>query len=113
MKQMNWFLTTKLSLEHIMPEAWKRTWSLPMPRKDGELLLESEDRISYRALFHDEYHENDPEWETDPSEVGLADENYRQLLDVVKSRDSLLQSIGNLTLVTARHNSRLFKPFFF
>ena len=98
---------SKLSLEHIMPEAWKRTWSLPMPGKDGELSLESEDRISYRSLFHDHYREDNPEWETDPSEVGLADENYQQSFELAKSRDSLLQSIGNLTLVTSRHNSRL------
>ena len=98
----------KLSLEHIMPEAWKRTWSLPLPGKDGELLFESEDRIYYSDLFHGEYREeNNPEWETHPPEVRLADENYQPSLDVAKSRDKELQSIGNLTLVTKRHNSRL------
>ena len=97
----------KLSLEHIMPEAWKRTWSLPVPGKDGDFSFESEDRISYPRLFRGIYNEDQSEWVALPPDVGLADEKYEISFKIAILRDELLQNIGNLTLVSKSHNSRL------
>ena len=103
----------QLSLEHIMPEKWQRTWSLPLGmEEDGKPAYESEDRIYYEDLFSDEYRENNPEWETVPFEDGLANESYQLPFQLAQTRSALLQSIGNLTLVTGRHNSKMSnKPF--
>ena len=103
----------QLSLEHIMPEKWQSTWSLPLGmEEDGKPAYESEDRIYYEDLFLDEYRENNEEWETAPSEDGLADESYQLPFQLAQARSELLQSIGNLTLVTGRHNSKMSnKPF--
>ena len=97
----------KLSLEHIMPEAWKKTWSLPVPGKDGDFSFESEDRISYPNLFRGIYNEDQLEWVALPPDVGLADEKYEISFKIARLRDDFLQNIGNLTLVSRSHNSRL------
>ena len=103
----------KLTLEHIMPEKWQRTWSLPLGMGDDNTpVFESEERIYYQDLFLSEYRANNPEWETAPSKDGLADEAYDIPFFIAESRDKLLQSIGNLTLATGRHNSKMSnKPF--
>ena len=76
-------------------------------------MFESEERIHYEDLFLDEYRENNEEWEAVPSEDGLADESYQPLFQLAQERSGLLQSIGNLTLATGRHNSKMSnKPFF-
>ena len=97
----------KLSLEHIMPESWKRTWSLPLPGKDEAFSFECEDRILYPNLFRGSYNQDQVEWVAVPADATLADEKYESSFTVAKLRDQFLQSIGNLTLVSARHNSRL------
>ena len=98
----------KLSLEHVMPEKWQRTWSLPLGvKEDNTPFFKSENRIYYKDLFLSEYRANNPEWEAEPYEDGLADESYELLLQVAHQRIERLQSIGNLTLVTSRHNSRM------
>ena len=103
----------KLTLEHIMPEKWQRTWSLPLGMEDDNTpVFESEERIYYQDLFLNEYRANNPEWETHPSKDGLADEAYDIPFFIAESRDKLLQPIGNLTLATGRHNSKMSnKPF--
>jgi len=105
----------KLSLEHIMPEAWQKTWSLPLVREiknDKSIVGEFKDRIYYNDLFSTEYKANNSEWETSPSEDGLVDESYKLSFTIASLRSSFLQSIGNLTLVTGKHNSSMSnKPF--
>ena len=102
-----------LTLEHIMPEKWKRTWSLPLVMEnDNTPMFESEERIDYQDLFLSGYRANNPEWETNPSKDGLAHEAYDIPFLVAERRNELLQSIGNLTLATGRHNSKMSnKPF--
>ena len=90
----------RLSLEHVMPEAWQKTWSLPLDMKTDR-------RIHYKDLFTNEYKENDSEWETNPSKDGLADESYETAYTWARNRSETLQSTGNLTLVTSRLNSKM------
>ena len=97
----------RLSLEHIMPEAWKKTWSLPVCGNDEDFSFESEDRISYPNLFRGIYNEDQLEWVALPPDVGLADEKYEISFKIARLRDDFLQNIGNLTLVSRSHNSRL------
>ena len=112
-RQENPFLETnqlifdnKLSLEHIMPEEWKKTWCLPLPlAANGERL--SNATIYYEDLFSPEYKDNDPNWKTEPSQEGLASESYLIPLLIARDRIRYLQSMGNLTLVTGKLNSKL------
>ncbi len=97
-----------LSLEHIMPERWQNTWSLPLvTEENGEPSFDCEERIFYEELFHSEYRENNPQWRTEASEDGLVDESCRLAFSVANQRRDFLQSIGNLTLVTKSLNSSL------
>ena len=101
-----------LSLEHIMPQKWESTWSLPLlavgnPSYGYEPLYDCEERILYKNLFHNEYRENYPLWETNPSDEGLADESYKAALMVAGFRREDLHHFGNLTLVTGSLNSSL------
>lgn len=98
----------RLSLEHIMPAGWRSTWSLPLATaENGQPSFDSDDRILYENLFHSEYRENNMDWETNPSEQGLAHEAYRSAFNVAVARHAILQSIGNLTLITVSLNSSL------
>ena len=101
-----------LSLEHIMPQEWQNTWTLPLladgnPSIGFDPLYDCKERILYKNLFHTEYQENNPEWETNPSEEGLADESYKSALMVAGFRREDLHHFGNLTLVTGSLNSSL------
>ena len=100
-----------LSLEHIMPNKWENTWSLPLLADGNPSDLypqyDCKERILYKNLFHNEYRENNPEWETNPSEEGLADESYKSALMVAGFRREDLHYFGNLTLVTVSLNSSL------
>ena len=97
-----------LSLEHIMPEGWQHTWSLPLATEgNGAPSFDCEERIFYEELFHSEYRENNPQWRTEASEDGLVDESRRSAFSVANQRRAFLQSIGNLTLVTESLNSSL------
>ena len=55
----------KLSLEHIMPEAWKKTWSLPLPLLGDDKRL-SYNFIYYKDLFTPEYKRKNKDWEIEP-----------------------------------------------
>ena len=94
----------KLSLEHIMPEEWKKTWCLPLT-DDGQSL--SNDQIDYKDLFSPEYKRKNPKWETEPSDEGLASSSYQGPFQLAQERSLYLQSIGNLTLVTGKLNSKM------
>ena len=103
-----------LTLEHIMPEKWQRTWSLPLldMEDDNSPVFESKEPIFYKDLFSSEYRANNLDWETNPSKEGLADEAYELSFLIAERRNELLQCIGNLTLATGRHNSKMSnKPF--
>ena len=90
----------RLSLEHVMPEAWQKNWSLPLDMKTDR-------KICYKDLFTNEYKESDSEWKTNPTKDGLADELYEMAYDWAKRRNETLHSIGNLTLVTGKLNSKM------
>ena len=90
----------RLSIEHVMPQAWQETWSLPL---DGETV----GQIYYKDLFTNEYKGNNSEWETNPSKDGLVNQSYSMAFDCAKRRIEILHSIGNLTLVTGKLNSSL------
>lgn len=94
----------KLSLEHIMPEEWKKTWSLSLTNDEQGL---TNHPIYYKDMFFSEYKRDNPDWETEPSEEGLASESYQIPFQLAEERSLYLQSIGNLTLVTNRLNSKL------
>ena len=103
----------RLNLEHIMPEAWQNTWHLPLATEEnGEPSFDYDASdcdvsILYENLFHSEYRENNSLWQTEPSEDGLAEESHGSAFSVANRRRDILQSIGNLTLVTGSLNSRL------
>lgn len=111
-RQENPFLETnqlvfdsKLSLEHIMPQEWKEHWNLP----HTDL---STNQIYFKDLFSPEYKRNNPDWETEPTEEGLVHESYQHPFQLAQARSLHLQSIGNLTLVTKRLNSKLSNSLF-
>ena len=110
-----------------MPNNWKKTWCLPVAgtivrEKDG-LYLDSEVGdagvlLHYKELFTDDYIVKNPQFFADadkvkkanfgrPSRDALAKESYSHAFNLAIVRDDFLQSIGNLTLVTRRLNSRL------
>ena len=87
----------KLTLEHIMPENWTDKWTLPA----------NGDFIRYEDMFSALYKDENLEWEGQPSRDGLASNDYSEAFDRALDRDNLIQSIGNLTIITGVHNSRL------
>lgn len=108
-----------LTLEHIMPKKWRDTWNLPIAEESVIYRRDSsggpsvsvnsevgEERLLYADLFSDEYRENNPNLER-PSREGLIDESYLDAFNLALVRDDLLQSVGNLTLVTPPLNSSL------
>ena len=101
---------TRLSLEHILPDGWQTTWSLPVDTEEnGDPAYVCETRVFYEELFEEEYREENAEWEDEPSEDQLTDRSFRSALTVANGRKRSLQEIGNLTLVTGTLNSRLVK----
>jgi hypothetical protein len=119
-REENQFLETErldfgkdLTLEHIMPEKWTATWNLPLFKynEDGELEM-LEKTLMYKDLFSSEYKADNPNWETelnrDSLKQGLADKSLEDInFEWAMYRKRALHSIGNLTLVTGRHNSSL------
>ena len=95
---------SKLSLEHIMPEGWQKTWPLPLT-DDGQSV--SNDQIYFKDLFSPEYKRNNRNWATEPSDEGLASRSYQRPFQLAQERIQYLQSIGNLTLVTGKLNSKM------
>ena len=99
------------TLEHVMPNEWKKTWHLPIG--DESITYESDTNghpsisvnrnigdaeVLYENLF------SDPK---KPSRDGLVDNSYLKAFNLALARDDVLQSIGNLTLVTRELNARL------
>ena len=90
------------TLEHILPQAWKKKWDLPISNIDGD-----DESRAYAELFSDDYKEKHPDWETNPSREGLDEEHYSEAFNIALARDVSLESIGNLTIVTKELNSKL------
>ncbi len=87
----------QFSLEHIMPEKWKQHWYLPIPTGS----------IKYEAMFSEDYKKSNPTWESYPSKDGLLEDSYLDAYELASERDKLKQSIGNLTIITGKHNASL------
>lgn len=113
------FRDSLTTLEHVMPNEWKETWHLPIA--DGSVIYKESnnnlgiyvnrdaesDYLIYENLFSDSYKEENPGWKTQPMRNGLAKDSYSDTFQLALARDHLLQSIGNLTLVTRELNSKL------
>ena len=98
------------TLEHVMPETWKETWSLPVAA--GSVKYETNTRRVYvnrefqsECMLYAELFTNGSNSET--SRARLTDESYSHVYNLAVARANLLQSIGNLTLVTRELNSKL------
>ena len=98
------------TLEHIMPKEWMKTWSLPVAEGSVEYdtdtrrvsvnrAVQSKD-VLYEDLFSDRR-------KVINAREGLANESYEDVYNLAVARDSSLESIGNLTLVTRELNSKL------
>ena len=108
-----------LTLEHIMPQAWRAKWKLPV--SEGAVIYDesggnyrvSVDRESdheallYDDLFSKEYKASNPNWRSNPSKMGLIGPSYSDAYNLASVRDHYLNSIGNLTLATRTLNSKL------
>lgn len=97
------------TLEHILPEEWKETWTLPVTAGsvgyDTETHriyvnrnVQSQGRL-YKDVFPNPIDEN--------PRTDFADKSYEDAYNLAVARNDLLDSIGNLTLVTRELNSRL------
>ena len=85
-----------LTLEHILPQNWKQTWTLPTAKG----------AVTARELYTREYKKEHPfAGEHEFPQEGLADESYESARAIAAERHQLLQSIGNLTLLTGALNS--------
>lgn len=97
------------TLEHIMPERWRETWSLPVAAEsvsyntNTRRIYVNRDVPSQDMLYADLF--SDPKVE--PVRTSLADKSYEDVYNLSVARDDLLESIGNLTLVTREMNSKL------
>ena len=102
-----------------MPNEWKEAWHLPIA-DDSVIYGESNDNLGvyvnreiegdyliYEKLFSDSYKEENPDWKTQAARNGLAKDSYSDTFHLALARDHLLESIGNLTLVTRELNSKL------
>lgn len=108
-----------LTLEHIMPQAWRAKWKLPV--SDGAVIYDESggnyrvsvnregeyETLLYDDLFSNDYKVDNPDWRTNPSKTGLAEASYSDAFNLASVRDHYLNSIGNLTLATKALNSKL------
>lgn len=109
----------KLTLEHVLPQAWKEKWDLPISK--GSITYDgtgSNPKISvnrelqgnsvlYADLFMSDYKKKNTNWKTKPSRDGLVSESYLDAFNLALARDHCLESVGNLTLITGKLNSKL------
>ena len=91
------------TLEHIMPYGWKQTWFLPVAA--GSVSYDT----STRRIYVNRGVQSQDMLYTDlfPDQTDSVDESYRDVYNLAVVRDNLLESIGNLTLVTRALNSKL------
>ena len=106
----------KLTLEHVLPQAWKEKWDLPIPiTYDGtgsnpkisvNRALQV-DSVLYADMFTSDYKKKNTNWKTKPARDGLASKSYEDAFNFALARDHCLESVGNLTLITGKLNSKL------
>ena len=108
-----------LTLEHVLPQAWTEKWDLPISNGsityDGtgsnpQISVNRElgvDSVLYADLFTSDYKKKNTNWKAKPSREGLAEASYLDAFNLALARDHCLESIGNLTLITKRLNSKL------
>ena len=101
-----------LTLEHVMPEKWKETWFLPVA--EGAVVYEYDASGRPSSIYVNREINGDTRLYADlfsnPQRLSrneLADESYSDAFQLALRRDHLLQSIGNLTLVTSPLNSKM------
>ena len=100
------FFENNLTLEHIMPEAWKGTWFLPIG--DGVVEYDMEKRrVSVGRDLQREDKLYADLFPNDPSQNDALDTSHRDAHNLAVARDKLLNSIGNLTLITRNLNAKL------
>ena len=106
--------TNNLSLEHVMPIEWHAHWDLPINPKavihypDTFRIVVDRDVESEQKLYHALFDGSNPEKTRDQ----LVESTYDNAYDLAIVRNSLLDNIGNLTLVLPPLNSELGnKPF--
>lgn len=85
----------QFTLEHIMPHKWEENWLLP----NGNGFLSRKD------LYSEKF--EDPRLLTLLGKEHLADPSYLQAHELAVERDSSLQNIGNLTIVTGGLNASM------
>ena len=98
------------TLEHVMPSEWKKTWHLPVA--DGVIdetqiggypsIYVNRDVEGTECLYENLF--RDPK---KPSRKELINDSYLDAFNLALARDNVLQSIGNLTLVTRELNTKL------
>ena len=101
-----------LTLEHVMPEKWKETW--PLPVAEGAVVYKYDASGRPNSIYVNREIKGDTRLYADLFSNrerlyrdGLADESYSDAFQLALRRDHLLQSIGNLTLVTSPLNSKM------
>ncbi len=96
------------TLEHIMPERWKETWTLPTASESVNYDANTRKMYVNRNVQSQEILYNDlfPNPTVENSRTDL-DKSYEDVYNLAVARDGLLESIGNLTLVTRELNSKL------
>ncbi|MYB94935.1 DUF1524 domain-containing protein [Candidatus Poribacteria bacterium] len=113
----------KLTLEHVLPQAWKGKWDLPISKgsidydrtgSNPKISVNRElwvDSVLYADLFTSDYKKKNTNWKTKPSRDGLVSrsdsESYEAAFNLALARDHCLESVGNLTLITGKLNSKL------
>ena len=86
----------QFTLEHIMPTSWRRSW--PLSIGDGDELL-------FGDLYTPAHKRDNPStWYARPDPKGLKKPSYRDAHDLAARRKGVVQSIGNLTIVTEKLN---------
>ena len=95
-----------LTLEHILPKAWKETCSLPFGEGVVEYDMENK-RVCVNRVVQSEAKLYSDLFPDAPTPDDISDECYRAAYNLAVARDKLLESIGNLTLITRNLNSTL------
>ena len=86
----------QFTLEHIMPQSWRDSW--PLPIEDG-------DEKWFGDLYTAAYKKaNRSTWNKHPQPSGLVNRAYKAAHDLAERRKNLIQSIGNLTIVSGDFN---------
>ena len=86
----------QFTLEHIMPQSWRDSWPLP---------IEGGDEKWFGELYTTAYKKaNLSTWNEHPQPSGLVKKSYKAAHDLAERRKNLIQSIGNLTIVSGDFN---------